>query len=182
VVMNQSSVDRGLFSAFTYKTISEEERKQSVHLYDKFGLPPLNKRRRDANYSLLDENGIIRRRLSSGENVRVEIGDVIIGRVSIQSTKAGDEEITDTSVVIKKDEEGYIDRIFTSVSPDGYTLIKIVIRKERIPELGDKFSSRIAQKGTVGLLLNQEDMPFTASGIVPDLLINSHCLKFFGAK
>jgi DNA-directed RNA polymerase II subunit RPB2 len=185
VILNHSAIQRGLFWATTYRTHSEEEKKQGYNS-DKIGVPPLDKCRGDANYGLLDENGVVRLRhpiwtdekgkKHGGGAVCVQKGDVIIGKVSIKSDKSGKEELTDCSVVIKKGEEGYIDRIFTSITPNGYKLVKVVIRKLRIPEVGDKFASRAAQKGTVGMVYRQEDMPWTQEGIVPDIIINPHAI------
>jgi DNA-directed RNA polymerase beta subunit len=114
----------------------------------------LNKRRHDANYGLLDEHGIVHKRQPvwtdengkkhGGGAVYVQKGDVIIGKMVILSDKDGNEDLSDCSLVVKKGEEGYIDRIFTSTLPNGYKLVKIVIRKVRIPEVGDKFASRSA--------------------------------------
>jgi DNA-directed RNA polymerase beta subunit len=185
VILNHSAVQRGLFWATTYKTHSDEEKKQGYNA-EKIGVPPLDKRKHDANYGLLDENGVVRVRqpkwtdkngvVRGGGSVYVQKGDVIIGKVSIQSDKCGNEILTDCSLIIGKGEDGYIDRIFTSTTPNGYKLIKVVIRSLRIPEVGDKFASRAAQKGTVGMVYRQEDMPFTQEGIVPDIIINPHCL------
>ena len=86
------------------------------------------------------------------------------------------DEVSDNSLIIKKGEEGYIDRVITSTSPNGYKLVKIVIRTVRIPEVGDKFASRAAQKGTCGMVYRQEDMPWTSNGITPDIIINPHCM------
>ena len=106
----------------------------------------------------------------------VQQGDVIVGKVLIKSDKSGNEEITDSSLVLAKGEGGYVDRIFVSTNPNGYKLVKIVLRKTRIPEIGDKFASRSAQKGTCGMVYAQQDMPWTADGICPDIIINPHCL------
>ena len=186
VILNKSAVDRGLFWATTYKTHSEEEKKQGSHNFEKIGTPPLDKRRKNINYSLLDENGIIRKTLpqwtdsqgniQGGGDVYVEAGDAIIGKLLINSDKTGKEDLTDTSLVIKKGEEGYIDRIFTSVTPNGYKLVKVVIRTLRVPEVGDKFASRAGQKGTTGEVYPQEDMPYTESGIIPDIIMNPHAI------
>jgi DNA-directed RNA polymerase II subunit RPB2 len=185
VIINYSAVQRGLFWATTYRTYSEEEKKQGYSA-EKIGIPPLDKQRRDANYGLLDENGVVRIRhpiwtdkngvKRGGGSVYVQNGDVIIGKIGISSNKSGNEDLCDCSLVIKNGEEGYIDRIFTSITPNGYKLIKIVIRKLRIPEVGDKFASRAAQKGTVGMVYRQEDMPWTQDGIVPDIIINPHAI------
>ena len=185
VILNHSAVQRGLFWATTYKTHSDEEKKQGYNA-EKIGVPPLDKRKHDANYGLLDEKGVVRVRqpkwtdkngiVRGGGAVYVQKGDVIIGKVSIQSDKCGNEILSDCSLIIGKGEDGYIDRIFTSITPNGYKLIKVVIRSLRIPEVGDKFASRAAQKGTVGMVYRQEDMPFTQEGIVPDIIINPHCL------
>lgn len=185
VILNHGAVQRGLFWATSYRTHVEEEKKQGS-IFDSIGLPPLDKRRQDANYSLLDENGIIRTRHPviekengekiGGGSIYVEAGDVIIGKVLITNTKSGTDEVSDNSLTIKKGEEGYIDRVVTSISPNGYKLVKIVIRTVRIPEVGDKFASRAAQKGTCGMVYSQEDMPWTSTGITPDIIINPHCL------
>ena len=185
VMLNHSAVQRGLFWATTYKTHVDEEKKQGYNS-EKIGIPPLNKQKHDANYGLLDKNGIVRLRhpkwidekgkTRGGDALFVQKGDVIIGKMSIQSDKSGIEVMSDCSVIIGKGEEGYIDRIFLSTTPNGYKLVKIVIRSLRIPEVGDKFASRAAQKGTVGMIYRQEDMPFTKDGISPDIIINPHCL------
>lgn len=185
VILNYSAIQRGLFWATTYRTHTEEEKKQG-YITEKIGVPPLNKRRCDVNYGLLDDNGIVRLRHTiwtdekgnkqGGGSVYVQKGDVIIGKIIIQTDKSGKEELNDCSLVIKKGEEGYIDRIFDTITPNGYRLVKVVIRKLRIPEIGDKFASRSAQKGTVGMVYRQEDMPWTQEGIVPDIIINPHCL------
>jgi DNA-directed RNA polymerase beta subunit/intein/homing endonuclease len=185
VILNYSAVQRGLFWATTYKTHSDEEKKQGYNA-EKICVPPIDRRKHDANYGLLDENGIVRKRhpkwidekgkIRGGDALFVQKGDVIIGKISIQSDKSGNEILSDCSLVIGKGEEGYIDRIFSTITPNGYKLVKIVIRSLRIPEVGDKFASRAAQKGTVGMVYKQEDMPFTREGIVPDIIINPHCL------
>ena len=187
VILNRSAIERGLFWATTYRTHSEEEKKQGTYNVERIGMYPLDKRRLDVNYSLLDpETGIVRERqpiwtdkegrTHGGGAVYVEKGDVIISKVLCQGNKSGNEELSDASLVIKKGEEGYVDRIFTSITPNGYQLVKVVIRAARIPEIGDKFASREAQKGTCGMIYSQEDMPFTREGMCPDIIINPHCM------
>ena len=178
ILVCYSAVQRGMFWATTYKTHSEEERKEG-YSSEKIGLSPLDKRRHDANYGLLDENGIVKlrhKKQNGGGSVYVQKGDVIIGKMTILTNKDGKEEIVDCSVVLKKGEEGYVDRIFISTTPNGYKLVKVVIRRVRIPEIGDKLASENGQKGTIGIVLRQEDMPFTSEGISPDIIINAHCI------
>lgn len=188
VILNEASVQRGLFSETSYRTVSEQEnRRNSSAATERICMPPFDKRRKDVNYSLLDENGIIRKRLPSGEAVSVRKGDVVIGKIITRVVKKEetvgektslytDEEITECSLVIKAGEEGIIDRVVNVTTPNGYKLVKVVIRQQKIPEVGDKFASRAAQKGTCGSVFPVIDMPFTSDGIVPDLIINSHCL------
>ena len=185
IILNYSAVQRGLFWSTTYKTHVEDEKKEGYTI-EKISIPPLNIRKNDCNYMLLDSNGIVnvkypiwydeKGKKHGGGSVYVEKGDVIIGKIITHTSKNSEQKITDCSLVVKKGEEGYIDRVFISKTPNGYNLVKVVIRKLRIPEIGDKFSSRQAQKGTVGMVYRHEDMPWTQSGIVPDIIINPHCI------
>ena len=176
VLLNKSAVERGLFAATSYRTYSEEETKRGTYNYEKICVPPVNKRKPDSNYSLLDENGIIRKRINN-ENIYVKCGDVIVGKILVNSDKNGNQEIIDVSLKLKSDEEGYVDRIIKTITPNGYQLVKVVLRQRKIPEVGDKVASKAAQKGTIGAILPQEDMPFNpVTGICPDIIINSHCI------
>jgi len=171
VILNQSAVDRGLFRSFSYRTIQIEERKKSTAYTESILLPNPAIQIKSYNYSKLRPDGIVKCGMFVGPS------DVIVGRIQMKTQKSGQEEITDTSVIIKSGEEGYIDRIYVSTSPEGYKLVKIKIRNLKIPEIGDKVESRAAQKGIIGMVYREEDMPFVCqSGIIPDLLINPLCL------
>lgn len=172
VIMNKSAIERGLFVVTSYRTLVEEEKKQGTYNYETICLPPVDKRKRNANYGFLNKRGIIEKK----GNVYVSKGDVIIGKILTKSNKNGEDEVFDCSYIIKSGEEGYVDRIIETVTPNGYKMIKVTIRNQKIPEAGDKVASRSAQKGTIGLVMPQEDMPFTQDGITPDILINSLCL------
>ena len=168
ILLNQGAVDRGLFRSFVYKTTVAEEKKRSANSYENICIPPNDVRCKSYNYQKLDKVGII------PEGKKVQSGDVLIGKVITKSTKTAGEQLVDNSIVVKHGEEGVIDKVFITTTPDGYKLVKIKIRHLRIPEVGDKSATRHAQKGTCGAILRQEDMPFTAEGITPDIVINPH--------
>lgn len=170
ILINQSAIDRGLFRTNMYKTVVVEEKKMGTNSFDTISVPEQKIQKRNWNYTKLDHRGIIR----SGE--RVEAGDVLVGKVLSKRIKSGGNEYKDTSVVAKANEDGVVDRVFISKSPSGYLLIKVKIRNMKIPEIGDKFASRHAQKGTCGMVFRQEDMPFTMEGIVPDVIMNPHAI------
>ena len=181
VILNQSAIDRGLFSATSYRTISDFEKSSSMYIFETICVPPESStkikqgekdyfRRKNGNFSFLDERGVVR------EGIHVKIGDFIIGKISTNSSKSGLETKTDCSISIKAGEEGIIDRVHVTTTPNGYTMVKVVIRNQRIPEIGDKFASRSGQKGTTGATYRQEDMPFSADGICPDIIINPHAI------
>lgn len=132
IIVNQSAIERGLFCATSYRTITEEEKKRETYIFESIELPEKDLQRSGRNYSLLDHRGIVR------ENVRIERGDVIIGKVMIKTSKSGDEERKDCSVVVKAGEEGIVDRVHNLKTPHGYKIVKVVVRKARIPEVGDK--------------------------------------------
>lgn len=182
IIMNQSAIERGMFNVTQYKTIEESEKKCDNYSTERIGNVPENTvgikatdpkyfRRRPGNYSKLDERGVIKK----GQYVKK--GDVIVGKIIIKTEKNSDVETKiDVSRVVHDDEEGFVDSVNYLTNPNGYCIIKIVIRTNKTPMIGDKFSSGEGQKGTVGMVYRQEDMPFTASGIVPDIIINPHAM------
>lgn len=195
VMLNLSSIQRGLFCLTSYHTISCTEKKRDTYSFEEICLPPMNsepsikpgekgyfRRNNNANYSLLGSDGIIRPRERFengkwvGEATTVRKGDVLVGKAIVTGNKNGEETRIDDSVIVQPGEEGVIDRIHTVITPNGYKLVKIVIRVTREPTLGDKLASRAAQKGTIGMVYRQEDMPYTASGICPDIIINPMCM------
>ena len=105
------------------------------------------------------------------ENTPLDDKMVLIGKV----TSSGDLNI-DNSVTPKKGQLGYVDKSFITEGEEGFRIGKVRIREERIPSIGDKMASRAGQKGTIGLIIPEDDMPFTADGIRPDLIINPHAL------
>jgi DNA-directed RNA polymerase II subunit RPB2 len=127
------------------------------------------------NYNKLNNDGFV------PENTYVTSGDVIIGKC-MPCKNGSTITFKDNSIPLKNNEKGFIDkncyndRYFTNVNGDGYTFCKVRIRSVRTPTIGDKFASRSAQKGTCGIMYNQEDMPFTKDGIMPDIIMNPHAI------
>lgn len=165
VILNKASIERGLFGTINYNTYTAEERKNGI-VEEKIEIPTDSIKIRDRNYGLLKPNGVIR------EHQYVKKNDVLIGKTTIKN-KNEQEKFIDNSIVI--DFDGYVDRIVDSFI-DGCRIVKVVVAQMRTPEIGDKFCSGMAQKGTCGMIFAQEDMPFTSSGITPDIIINPNCI------
>jgi DNA-directed RNA polymerase II subunit RPB2 len=179
VMINRASLDRGLFRSIFFRTYKDEERKnQSSGEEERFANPDTTATRqmKNANYDKLDETGFV------PENQFVNSDDILIGKVvplripTGMVIPAGAKKYRDVSKTMRNNETGWVDRIFRNRNGEGYSFAKVRVRQDRIPEIGDKFSSRHGQKGTLGMILNPEDMPQTADGMIPDMIINPHCI------
>ena len=178
-MINRGSLDRGRFRSIFYRTYKDEEKKnQSSGEEERFcnPNPDETKHMKIENYDKLGVDGFI------PENTYVTPDDVLIGKVvplRVPTGKilpAGSKTCRDVSKTPRNNECGYVDRIYKNRNGEGYSFGRIRMRQDRIPEIGDKFSSRHGQKGTMGIILNAEDMPQTGSGIVPDIIINPHAI------
>ena len=174
ILFNEGSVKRGMFRTTYYNMYETREESSKVgestidtHFQNieddivegkKFGY----------DYSVLDKYGLIK------ENTPMDDKKVVIGKV--QTNLINPNISVDASVYPKKGQLGFVDKSFMTEDEEGFRLAKVRIREERVPAIGDKFCSRCGQKGTVGLVIPEENMPFTEDGIRPDIIINPHAL------
>ena len=144
-MINRASLERGMFRSIFYRTYKDEEKKnQSSGEEEKFCRPDgdMTKHMKYANYEKLGENGFV------PENTYVTSNDILIGKTvpirlaTGQVLPAGTKRYKDVSKTLRNNEVGYVDRIYTSRNGEGYSFAKIRVRQDRIPEIGDKFSSR----------------------------------------
>mgnify|MGYP003388617751 CR=1 FL=1 len=173
IIFNKGSIDRGLFRSVFYRTYKNEEKKNQLSgEEEKFTKPDLNTLLypKSFDYSKLGDDGFV------PENTYVDSGNIIIGKVSPIKVSEGKFQNKDCSVVLRNNEVGYIDKNYININCDGYKMCKVKVRSPRVPDVGDKFSSRHGQKGTMGMMLAEEDMPFTKDGIRPDIIINPHAV------
>jgi len=175
LLFNKGAIDRGLFLATIYHTEKDEDKKL-------FGTEEMRckpdktktKNIKFANYDKLNNQGIV------PENSLIEDRDIIIGKVIPIKENKNDftktVKYSDGSISYRTYEESYIDKNYIESNGDGYNFCKVRIRNYRKPVIGDKFSSRHGQKGTIGNIIPEEDMPFTANGLKPDIIINPHAI------
>jgi len=179
IVLSKSSVDRGLCRTFFYRVYESEAKQYPGGMRDSFVIPNADENIRgykgEKSYRLLEEDGIV----ATESNVLG--GDILIGKTSPPRFMEEYKEFEskgpyrrDTSVGVRPSETGTVDTIVMTQASDGGKLYKIRVRDMRIPEIGDKFASRHGQKGVLGILAKNEDLPYTEQGITPDVLINPH--------
>jgi DNA-directed RNA polymerase II subunit RPB2 len=176
LLFNKGSIDRGLFQATVYHTEKDED-KQKINGDEEVRCKPdplKTKGMKFANYDKLNSQGLM------NENALVENRDIIISKVTPIKENRNDHtkviKYEDQSRVYRTTEETYIDRNYMDRNGEGYTFAKVRLRALRQPDFGDKFSSRHGQKGTIGNIIPEKDMPFTKSGVRPDIIINPHAI------
>ena len=173
ILINEGSLSRGIFRTTYYSMYEEREESSKVSgmSNSKFANIEKNKvtgTKPGYDYSQLDDYGMIK------ENTPITDKTILIGKIS--SNLENKDLWSDASAKPKKGQLGFVDKSFITDSEDGFNIAKVRVREERIPAIGDKMASRAGQKGTIGLIIPEENMPFTADGIRPDLIINPHAL------
>jgi DNA-directed RNA polymerase II subunit RPB2 len=175
VLVNQGAIDRGMFSATIYHTEKDEDKKingdEEVRCH-----PDASKTKgmKFGNYDKLNQRGVM------PANTFIENRDIIMGKViPIKDNRNDPTKIVkyeDISRVYHTSEECYVDKSYIDSNGEGYCFCKVRVRAFRKPVIGDKVSSRMGQKGTIGNIIPERDMPFTKEGIRPDIIINPHAI------
>jgi DNA-directed RNA polymerase II subunit RPB2 len=175
ILINEGSVNRGIFRTTYYTTYEAREESAKVSgssvntSFANIESKPNVKGIKDGfDYSKLDKYGLVK------ENTLIDDRVVLIGEVTSSVEQKG--SYIDNSKTTKKGQLGFVDKSFISEGEEGFRIAKVRIREERLPAIGDKMASRAGQKGTLGLIIPEENMPFTANGVRPDLIINPHAL------
>src|SRR3989344_4117955 len=195
IVINRGSIERGMARSTYYRPSTAEELRYPGGLIDEISIPDKDVKgyKSERDYRFLEGDGIIY------PEAQVREGDVIIGKTSPPRFLSSMDEYNlassirrESSMDVKHGEQGIIDFVLLTENEEGNKLVQVRLRDQRIPEIGDKFTSRHGQKGIVGMIVNSADMPFTASGIVPDLIFSplgipsrmtiSHLIELIGGK
>ena len=173
VILNKGALDRGLFRSLYYTIYKDEEhRNVASGKEEKFAKPRRENTRgfKNSSYHAVQENGM------PAVNSIIQENDVVIGKVTNLKQDSHGYTFRDSSTTHKGAEACRVDGVWQDKNSDGYPFIKVRAVSERVPEIGDKVSSRHGQKGTCGIILNEEDMPYTASGLRPDIIMNPHAV------
>ena len=177
LIVNKASIERGLFRSVSYKTYKDEEKRKNDNVVEKFCKPdPATVMGvRAERFSHIGEDGLPK--IGS----RLNGGDVLIGKTVEMTNLEGEKLLSkythkDISHTMKGSDSGTVDKVMVTTNLDGETFVKVRTRSVRIPEMGDKLASTHGQKGTMGMILPQEDMPFTIQGITPDIIVNVHAI------
>ncbi|MBU4242329.1 MAG: DNA-directed RNA polymerase subunit B, partial [Nanoarchaeota archaeon] len=179
LIINQGSVDRGYARSTYFRPYVVEELRYQGGLIDEIGLPDKDVKayRVEEDYRFLEDDGIVY------PGAKVHADDVVIGKTSPPRFLGELEEFSiaanlrrESSLTVRHGEEGIVDFVVVTENGEGNKLVQVRLRDLRIPEIGDKFASRHGQKGVIGCIVPHADMPFTTSGVVPDLIFSPHSI------
>ena len=177
LVLNKGSLDRGLGRSFYFRPYSAIEMNYAGGLKDEIAMPEKDASgyRMEASYRHLEDDGII------SPEAEVSEGEVMIGKMSPPKFLSEAREISirtkkESSVAMRQEEKGIIDSVFITEDNEGNKIVQVKTRDQRIPELGDKFATSHGQKGVIGMIVPEEDVPFTSRGMRPDIIFNPHGL------
>lgn len=186
LIMNQSSIDRGLFRSSFFRTftdtakcrpgIFDAKEDENFEVPSRANCTRMRKSQHGDPYGKLGPDGI------AEPGCRVSSGDVLIGK-TVPATVLGPDGSSmnyvrkdDSMAVMRRNESGYVDRVMLTTDKAGNKYCKVRVRNLRVPQIGDKFASRHGQKGTIGMTYRNEDLPFTCEGITPDIIVNPHAI------
>jgi DNA-directed RNA polymerase subunit B len=177
LVLNRGSVERGMGRSFYFKPYTAVEMNYAGGLKDEITIPEKDTSgyRTEKSYRFLESDGIIEPEIDVNEE------DVLIGKVSPPKFLSEAREITirskkESSVSLKQGEKGTVESVFITEDDEGNKVVQVKVRDLRIPEIGDKFATSHGQKGVVGIIIDEDDIPFTSKGIKPDIIFNPHGL------
>ncbi|MBI2448734.1 DNA-directed RNA polymerase subunit B'' [Candidatus Pacearchaeota archaeon] len=177
IVMNKGSVQRGLGRSTFYKPYTNVELHYAGGLADDITIPDKDASgyRTESSYKYLEDDGVVYL------EANINDGDVLIGKIAPPKFLSESRDITiknkkDASTILGQGDKGVVDTVFITSDSDGNKVVHVKTRHEKIPEPGDKFSNPYGQKGVIGYLLDENDVPFTSNGIKPDIIFNPHAI------
>ncbi|MCK5344980.1 MAG: DNA-directed RNA polymerase subunit B, partial [Candidatus Heimdallarchaeota archaeon] len=175
IIINESSLKRGFGRSYFFRTYITESRRYWGGQEDELGVPDSGVRgyKSEDEYAQLGDDGII------NPESFVDGGGVLVAKTSPlrflgvqKEVRMGMNNRRENSLTVKKGEEGTVEKIILTEEGEGNKLIKVCVREYKTPEIGDKIASRLGQKGVIGLIVPEEDMPFTENGLTPDIILN----------
>lgn len=179
IVINKASLERGLGRSYAFRTYVTEAQRYWGGQEDEIGIPDTSVRgyRSEKEYAKLNPDGIV------APETEVAGNEVLVGKSSplrflgvMKEARLGIKNKRDNSLTVNVSEPGVVEKVMLMESKEGNPLIKVTVREPKTPEVGDKFASRHGQKGVIGIIVPEEDMPFTADGITPDIVFNPHAI------
>ncbi len=177
LVFNKGSVDRGVGRSFYFRPYSAIEMNYAGGLKDEIIVPDKDTSgyRMEKLYNHLESDGVVYPEAEINEN------EVLVGKVSPPKFLSEARDISirtkkESSVTMRQEEKGVVDSVFITEDNEGNKIVQVKTRDQRVPELGDKYATTHGQKGVIGAIIPEEDIPFTANGIKPDIIFNPHGL------